>query len=231
MKEAEGRRGVIPRLWMKLIPGDRGGFEARRGSGFKPMNFEPQLRQRLAQFVRCRFSPTAARAFFRADMDEAPEKGTGGQDNAAAREMMSLDGPHRANAVAAHVQPDRLALKEAQVGLACASGAHEILIDLLVALRARRPDRRPFALIQHSELNAREIRGHSHRASERIDLAHQVTLADSADRGVAAHLSDGRSIHGEQKRAALHPRGGKGGFDAGVPCADHDHIKIFRYFT
>ena len=63
-----------------------------------------------------------------------------------------------------------------------------------------------------------------HGAAERIDLAHQMALADAADRRVAAHLADRFDAVAEQQGTRAAARSGKRGFGAGVAATDHDHV-------
>src|SRR5258706_1902772 len=70
-------------------------------------------------------------------------------------------------------------------------GLYPLAVDLLVGLRPRRPDCRPAAAIQQLELDSRRIDGAAHQASERIDLAHEVTLGRAANRRIARHVRDG----------------------------------------
>jgi hypothetical protein len=58
---------------------------------------------------------------------------------------------------------------------------------------------------------------------ERIDLLHQVTLADAADGRIAAHLPQRLDIVGEQQGASAHARSRERGFGAGMAAADDDY--------
>ena len=68
------------------------------------------------------------------------------------------------------------------------------------------------------------IGGARHHAAQRIDLAHQVALADAADGRIAAHRADGFDALRQQQRARAAARRGQRGFDAGMSAADHDDI-------
>jgi hypothetical protein len=54
-----------------------------------------------------------------------------------------------------------------------------------------------------------------------------VPLADTADRGVAAHLAQRLDVVGEQQGAGTHARGSQRSLGAGVATADDDHIEFF----
>src|SRR5208283_5998215 len=56
------------------------------------------------------------------------------------------------------------------------------------------------------------------------DLAHQMALADSADRGITGHLADMVEVEREHESARAHPGRGEGGFDSGMAGADHDNV-------
>ena len=77
-------------------------------------------------------------------------------------------------------------------------------------------------------MDARRVRHPAHQAIERIDLAHQMALADPADRGIARHFPERFQLVGQQQRARAHPGGGRGGLASGVPAADDDDVEIIR---
>src|SRR5438046_561573 len=66
--------------------------------------------------------------------------------------------------------------------------ADGLAIELAVGLRARPAHRGALAAVEDAELDPRAIDRAAHDAVERIDLAHQMAFADSADRRVARHL-------------------------------------------
>src|SRR5215831_14811222 len=67
---------------------------------------------------------------------------------------------------------------------------NRLAIDLAVGLRARPAHRRAFAAVEDAELDPRPIDRPAHDAVEGIDLAHEMALAEPADRRVARHLAD-----------------------------------------
>ena len=72
--------------------------------------------------------------------------------------------------------------------------------------------------------------GHpAHQPVERIDLAHQMALAQAADGRVAGHLADRVAAVGEQKRPRAQARGGRGGLAAGMAAAHDDDIEIASF--
>ncbi len=75
-------------------------------------------------------------------------------------------------------------------------------IELAIGLGARSAHRRSLAAIEHAELDSSLVGDASHQAVERIDLAHQMTLAEPPDRRVARHRPDGRKPVRHQRRVA-----------------------------
>ncbi len=98
---------------------------------------------------------------------------------------------------------------------------------LLVHLRARRPDGRAAAGIEQAELDSDRVRHFAHDAAERIDLAHQMALGDSADRRIAGHLGDQVEVHRDHGGAQAHAGAGPRRLAAGVAGADdHDVVTL-----
>ena len=120
-----------------------------------------------------------------------------------------------------------LRLLDAQVRLLLEHLAHADAVQLLVHLRARRPDGRAAAGVEQAELNADRIGHLAHDAAQRVDLAHQVALGDSADGGVAGHLRDQVEVHRDHGGPQTHAGAGARGFAAGMSGADDDDVVPF----
>ena len=96
-------------------------------------------------------------------------------------------------------------------------------VQLAVGLGARSLHGRPLAAVQHPELDARPVDGAAHDTVERVDLAHQVALAEPADRRIAGHFADGFELMGHEQRPRTPPRRGGGRFAACMaPANDND---------
>jgi hypothetical protein len=78
--------------------------------------------------------------------------------------------------------------------------------------------------VEQAELDAGVIRYPAHQAVESIDLAHQVALAQPADRRVARHLADGREPVRDQRRARAHAGRSRSSFAAGMAAADNNDV-------
>ena len=99
-------------------------------------------------------------------------------------------------------------------------------IRRLIGLRAPGANRGTLARVKKPELDSSLINRQAHLAAQRIHLAHQVALADAADRGIAGHLSDVVEIERQYQGLGAHPRRGERGLDPGVPGADHDDVVL-----
>lgn len=62
-------------------------------------------------------------------------------------------------------------------------------------------DCRPFATIEHSPVNRRAIGSSGHQPIEHVQLTDEMSLADTADRGIAAHLTNIFPTEGQQSDA------------------------------
>src|SRR5262249_42552715 len=102
---------------------------------------------------------------------------------------------------------------------------HRHRIELAVGLRARTTHGRPLAPVEHAKLDAALVRDAPHEAVERVDLANQVALAETADRWVARHGADGREPVRHQRGRRAHGGGRRRGLAAGMAAADDDHVE------
>jgi len=129
-----------------------------------------------------------------------------------------------ARALAFDDQLSDLGLLDLQSGLPLQHHAHLQPVGLLVALRPRRPDGRPARCIQQPELNAHGIGHLAHDPAQRVDLAHDMSLGNASDGGIAGHLRDQISVQREECRAQPHARAGHRGFATGMTGSNHGNI-------
>ncbi len=128
----------------------------------------------------------------------------------------------------AHHEVGDFGFAQREVRLRLEQRADRLPIQRAVRLRAGRAHGRALARVQRAELDAGAVGGDRHRAAHGVDLAHQVALADAADRRVAAHLADGREALRHQQRARAHPGRREGRLGAGVAAADDDDVELFH---
>ena len=78
---------------------------------------------------------------------------------------------------------------------------HRRAVELAVGLGARALHGRALAAVEDAELDAGGVGGAAHQPVERVDLAHEMALAEAADRRIAGHLADRREALGDERRA------------------------------
>ena len=118
--------------------------------------------------------------------------------------------------------------------LACSRSAACICqaIELAVGLGARPLHGRTLGAVQHAELDAGLVDDAAHQPVERIDLAHEMPLAEAADGRVARHLADGLELVRDQRRARAHTRRRRRCLAARVPASHNDDVEdsLFQTF-
>jgi hypothetical protein len=102
---------------------------------------------------------------------------------------------------------------------------HRPSIQTSVALSAWRPNCRTFAPVEHPELKRRQIGGSAHDSTQRVDLANDRSLGDTADRWIARHLADRLERARDDRYARPSPRGCHTGLGSGVAGSDNDDVE------
>src|ERR1041385_5902526 len=129
-----------------------------------------------------------------AEVDSTAQEGTGREHNGARAERAPVGRYDAARARALDEQPSHHPLRELDAGELLEQRSHRAPVQGAVALRARRPDGRSLRAIEHAELD-RGVSGDApHDAAERVDLANDSPLRDSADGGIAGQLADGVEV-------------------------------------
>ena len=206
---------------------DRAAVQARRRAGLQAPLRQLELLQAHRQADGRRVARAAGLVVVQPDVDAPVQEGAGRQHHRPRPEGNAhlRDGAHHAVALQQQVV-DGL-LEQHQIGLVLQPAADGGLVQHAVGLRARSAHGGALAAVENAELDARLIGGQRHRAAQRVDLAHQVTLADAADAGVAAHLPQRLDVVRQQQRARAHAGGRQRRLGAGVAATDDDDIKGF----
>ncbi len=205
---------------------DAASVDSRRGAGLQPADGERQLAQARGEFIRRRIAGAASGVTFEADMDLAAQERAHGQHQGARPEPDTAQRHAPDDPLGLEGEVGDFLLEKLQVRLRLEQPTDGALVELAVGLRPSGAHRRPLAGVQGAQLDARLVGGERHRAAERIDLLDQMTFADAADSGIAAHLPEGVDIVREQERAAAHARGRERCLGTGVAAADHDHVEL-----
>jgi hypothetical protein len=161
-------------------------------------------------------------------MNSAAKEGACGNDDAAARETTTfecLDSFDR-RAIVTHQQTRNSALDCLHALVLFDHRSHGTPIQSAITLSAWRPHSWTLAAIQHAELERREICRASHDSTERIYLAHDGSLRDTADCRIARHLADCLERARNESNGRTCTSGGDRGFGAGVTGPYDDDVKM-----
>ncbi len=125
-------------------------------------------------------------------VNQAVEKSAGGNDNGARQYGAAIPqayAPRRSRRTLfswlLKQQIHHFRLLDVQVCLRLEHLAHLHPVLALVALRSRRPHRRPAGGIQQAELDADRVGDLAHNPTQRIHFAHQVPFGDASNGGIA----------------------------------------------
>ena len=95
-----------------------------------------------------------------------------------------------------------------------------------VALCAWRPYGGTFAFVEHPELYGRPVGDHSHLSAHSVNLPHDLSLGDTANGRIAAHLCNLVHVHCHQASSGPHVGCSRGGLAACVPAADDNDVVV-----
>jgi hypothetical protein len=129
-------------------------------------------------------------------MDESAQKRAGGQHHGTGAELPAVGKTHARDA-ALDQQVIHFALDDGQIGRLLDRGLHGGGVKLAIRLGARSPHGGALAAVEQAKLDAGRIGGAAHQAIERIDFADEMAFAQTADRRIAGHRSDGGETLGD----------------------------------
>ncbi len=158
-------------------------------------------------------------------MDEAVQERTGGEHDRTGGKAAAVGRHDPHNVVAVDDQVLDRGLDNLEISGLRDRRLHGLAVELAVGLGARALHGRALGLVEHPELNAGGVSHAAHEPVERIDLAHQMALAEAADGRVAGHLTDRVEAVGEKRGPGAEARGRRCSLAAGVPAADDDHVE------
>ena len=225
--ERPGRVVAVLPLERAIV--DRATVEPRRRAGLQSAQLEAQPIQRPGQ-RRGRLLDSVAADATRRDLgfphvDQAAQERTRRQDHAPGADFRTRFRDHTGTR-APCIQNDicnRIGA-DFEPGLLGQQVLNGLPIKLAVGLGTRSAHGGALGKIEGAELDTAPVDGPAHDAIQRIDLADQMALAQSADRRIARHLADRLDPMGEEQGARTHPRRCGRGLTAGMATAHHDHV-------
>ena len=225
----EGNRVFVRRLALDALPVDRLAVEPRRRSGLEPPEPQTQTPQRRRQPRRGILAHSPGGNALCADMDEAGEKGACRQHDRPTGDPAAIGEDHGGDgAVLANIHVEDVAFDDGQTLVLGDPGLHGRAIELAVGLGAGPAHGRALAPIEEAKLDARGIGDLAHEATQRIHFAHEMALADPADRRIAAHRPDRLEAMGDEEGRSTEARGRARRLAAGMAAANDDNIGLRR---
>ena len=206
-----------------VAPSSRGGVPV-----LSRASANPGAVQALRERNRGRIAEAPGRRSLVAEMDHAAQEGAGRQHDCAAGDRAAVRELDAGDSAGVGRDPGRFAFDDGQVRGLADKRLHGAPIELAVGLGARPLDGRPLAAVEDAELDAGRIGGARHHAIERVDLAHEMALAQAADCGIAGHLADRRETVGDERGRRAGARRGGCGFASGMAPADDNDVKFHR---
>jgi len=146
-------------------------------------------------------------------------------------ELQPAGGLHPDHPVTANDQVFHRLLEQPQTRLPFQGASHRLAIEYAVGLRPGGPDGRSLAGIEHPEVDPGPVRRRGYQATERIHLAHQLALADAADRRVATHLAQRFQVMGQQQGPGSATRGRQRRLGTRVSAPYDDDVKVCVRFS
>ena len=229
-RREELRLGIAV-LELERRPVDRRAVEPRRRPGLEPAEREPGAVQALGERDRGRIAEAASGRPLVAEMDHPAQERAGRDHDCAAGDGAAV-ARDRDRSLAPATDRIRSASPSTTIrsGVSPIERLHGAAVELAVSLGARALDGGSLAAIENPELDAGRIGGARHKSVQRVDLAHEVALAQAADRRIAGHVADRcEAVSDERGRGAEARRRGRG-FAAGVPSADDYDVKFSSAF-
>ena len=199
-------RRVVAGLCFEHRKVDGRSVETRRRARLQPSQPQAQRLEPRRQTQDRLLADTASRDGLLAAMDKAAEEGSGRQDHRRGRKPAPVEQDDSCYIAGVDNEVIDFTLDDRQVRLRTELSLHCLFVELAIRLRTRAADGRALTAVENAELDAGGIGHAAHDPVQRIDLADEVTLAQPADGGVAAHLSDRRELMGDEGRRHPKPR-------------------------
>ena len=223
-RERLGR--LVARLHLDGGPVDGRPVEPRRRAGLEPAERKAESRKRERKADGRRLTDAPGRDLALADVDQPAQKSAGGQHRGAAGQSAAVDQADARDTPLADDQIVRFAFDHGEIRGRADRALHRGRVKLAVGLGTGPTHRRPLAAIEHAELDAAFVRDAAHQAVECVDLAHQMALAEPADRRIAGHRPDGGESVRQQRSPRTHARSRSRGLAARVASADDDDSEV-----
>ena len=123
-------------------------------------------------------------------MNDAAQERASGDDDGAAGQRAAVGELDPGDRAVLDDEATRLGFDDGEIGGLSDQALHRQAVEFAIGLGARTLDGRSLATVENAELNPGSVGGARHQPVEGVDFAHQMALAEPADRGVARHHAD-----------------------------------------
>ena len=223
----KGLNGIIAHLFFHFIIIDCRALDPRRGTRFEPSQRKAELGERGGKPVCTAETRGAFLLRHAADMNQAFEVDSRTQHQCFTGIFHAAGADYARYSAVFCDNIFTFILSNGQVFLLFKRSFHALMVSDLIYLRSWGVYGRPLSEIEHTHLDEGFIGCYAHFAAERVNLAHQMPLARSANRRIAGAERNGIEVQRDAQRPEAHTCAGKRGFNACMPCPSYDNIKFF----
>ena len=221
--EGERDRALVARLLLEAGGIEGAPPQARRGPGLEALQPDPQRLQGDGKGVGGGFSGPSPRGDRFALEQQSPQERAGRQDHRGSGKVPPVGRFDRRDPPALRAQPGCFSGPKLDPALGLDHPLDDGRVAVVILLGPGSLHGGAAAPVEQTEVGPGRVRGEPHDPAQRVDLPHQVSLADPADRRVAGKPHQGRRV--ERQEDHLDPQAGscRRRFDAGVATTDHHH--------
>ena len=204
-------------------------IDSDRRSRLHTSHFEAHFRKLLGKAIARQFSTTTSGNHGASDVHETIEEGAGSKHHSLGLEANThlRDNTLDTGMILAEEELGHGVLPDEEVGSILEHIAPCPDEPTAIGLTARTPHRRTLRTVEHAELDRAAIGDDTHHASQRVNLANNLSLGNAADSRIARHL--GNLIHIHRDQTSAHTKTGRSmcSLTTGVSAANHKDI-IFK---
>jgi hypothetical protein len=159
-------------------------------------------------------------------VDTSTQEGARGDNNGASAKPTALERFHTPQGVPVKEKTRDSSLNCFETRVSLEQRAHCAPVQSTIALSARSPHRRPFATIEHAELEHGKISCPRHDTTEGVDFSNDRTLRNATNGWIARHLPDCLERAGDERGGRPAPSGSNRGLGARVTGANDQDVEF-----
>ena len=218
---------MIAGLLLQSFMIDRAAVQPRWCPGLEAAQREARMLQALREPDRRRIANPAGWPLLEPEMDHTAQERAGGQHHGTSMPSLAVGClyTHRMAPLIEDQVLDRDGL-DGQVCLFCQQLLDRGTIQGTVGLSPRPPHGGTLTAVEHTKLDAGAVGRARHDAVQGVDLTHQVTPTQAADRRVARHDPHGRKFVRQKDRARAQACARRRRLTACVAAADDHHVAL-----